>query len=126
MNEGPEENLRLIKLLIGSITRLEYRVNAIVDCLDSIEQTSSKLSSIFGVLTDNLRDEGYPQGFESKTTVELVEEAYKTIQDADRPWIKYYSQHDEVYWGKKRAIEIAKEKFEKVRLSASTMIKEDE
>lgn len=66
MKEGPEENLRLIKLLIGRLTTLEYRVNAIVDCLDDIEQASSKLSSVFGVLTDNLRDDGYPHSSEQK------------------------------------------------------------
>lgn len=58
MLEGSEENLRLIKLLIGRLTTLEYRVGAIADCIDNIEQTSSKLTSIFGVLTDNLRDDG--------------------------------------------------------------------
>lgn len=66
MSKESEENLRLIKLLIGRLTTLEYRVNAIVDCLDDIEEASSKLSAIFGVLTDNLRDDGYPQSSAQK------------------------------------------------------------
>lgn len=73
MIEGPEENLRLIKLLIGRLTTLEYRVNSTVDCLDDIEQASSKLSAIYGVLTDDLRDDGYPNSL-SESTKEGVTE----------------------------------------------------
>jgi len=52
-----EENTRLINLLIGRLTNLEYRVNAISDCIDHILGSSKKLEEIFALLSDNLRDD---------------------------------------------------------------------
>ena len=58
MENPVEENTRLIKLLIGKITRLEWRVNAISDCLDIIQVASKDMSDLFGIVHDDLRDEG--------------------------------------------------------------------
>jgi len=70
--ENPiEENTRLIKLLIGRITHLEWRMNALSDCVDIIQNSSEELSKTFGILHDNLRDEGPADPSCSDNTTEV-------------------------------------------------------